>query len=77
MKLTKTNQVPYVGLQAGGEDHVDQPESVQHFDAHPGEGAEEGVVKYCSYPSAHTFPSHVSQDSIEEKIQAEEGEGHS
>lgn len=34
--LTKANHVPDKGFRGGAKNHVDQPESVEDFDAHPG-----------------------------------------
>lgn len=61
--LTEADHVPYPGLWGGGEHHVDQPEGVENFNAHPGEGGEHSVVEPCCHPGAHILPSHISQDS--------------
>lgn len=34
--LTKASHVPDEGFRGGAENHVDQPEGVEDFDAHPG-----------------------------------------
>lgn len=71
--LTEANQVPHIRLWAGGENHVHQPEGVKNFYAHPGEGAEQGVVEARPHPTAHTFPSEIGQDASKEEEQIEEG----
>lgn len=64
--LTEADQVPYVSLWGGSENHLDQPEGVEHFYAHPHEGAEQGVVEGWPDPGAHAL-SNVGQDASEEK----------
>lgn len=59
---TLTKAYPYIGFWGGSENHVDQPESVENFYAHPGKGAEQGVVEDRPHPGAHTLPSHIGQD---------------
>ena len=76
MWLTEANQVPEVGLWGGSEQHVDHPEGVEHLHGHPGEGAEQGVVKRRPHPAAETLPSHVGQSPREEEEQVEEAERH-
>ncbi len=75
--LTKTHQVPYIGSWGGAENHVDQPEGVENFHSHPGEGAEQGIVEERAHPGTHTLPSNVGQDRSEEEEQIEQGEGNS
>lgn len=74
--LTKANQVPCIGPQRWDEDHVHQPEGVEHLHAHPSEGAEKGIVEYGPYPNANTLPSSVGQDPGKEEEQTEDGQGH-
>lgn len=74
--LTEADQVPYVGLWGGAENHVHQPEGVENLYAHPGEGAEQAVVEGGPHPGAQTLPSHVGQHPGEEEEQVEDGEGH-
>jgi len=76
MTLTEADQVPHVGLRGGAENHVDQPEGVENLDAHPGEGAEQGVVEARPHPDAHALPPHIGQHRSEEEEQVEEAEGH-
>lgn len=75
--LTEADQGPYIGLWGGPENHVDQPEGVKDFYAHPHEGAEQGVVETRPHPDAHTLPSRVRQHRSEEEEQIEEGKGDS
>lgn len=56
---------------------MDQPEGVEDLDAHPSEGAKQGIVEACPHPGAHCLASCIGQDSSEEEEQIEEGERHS
>lgn len=71
--LTEADHRPYKGLWGGAENHVDQPEGVENFYAHPGEGGEQEVMEETRHPGAHTLPSHVGQDPSKEEEQIEEG----
>lgn len=73
--LTEADQVPEVRLWGRPEHHVDQPEGVKHLYAHPGEGAQQGIVEPRRHKHTHTVPSHISHDAREEEEQVEEGEG--
>lgn len=71
--LTEADQVPYIGTRKGGaENHADQPEGVENFNAHPAEGAEQAVVEAGPHPGAHALPSYVGQDPSKEEEQIEE-----
>lgn len=71
--LTEADHCPYKGLWGRAENHVDQPEGVENFNAHPGEGGEQEVMEESRQPDAHTLPSHVGQDPSKEEEQIEEG----
>lgn len=73
-KLTKASDVPYVGLWPGAKHHVDHPERVENFYAHPSQGHKQGVVENSCHDDARALVSNIGHHTSEEEEQVEKDE---
>lgn len=69
--LTEANHVPDKWFRGWTENHVDQPEGVEDFNAHPGKRGEQGIVEQWRHPEAHTLPARISQNWCKEEDEVE------